>query len=106
MAIEPVQLSAGATIVYLSAQDDALATSLCLTGVTLMLLLSDLVTGPAGAVALGFAFAAFIGAAIVAAFVNEEYDHGYGISTIIINGIALAVALFRLATNRNRFETK
>jgi hypothetical protein len=106
MGIEPVQLSASATVVYLTAQDEALATSLCLSGVSLMLLLVDLLSGPAAAVSLGFAFAAFLGAALVAGVVDEEYDHGYGIATIVINGLALAVAMMRLSSNRSRFETK
>ena len=93
MGIEPVQLSASATVVYLTAQDEALATSLCLSGVSLMLLLSDLLSGPAAAVSLGFAFASFLRPVDL----STTSTISYGIATIVINGLALVVAMMRFA---------
>lgn len=62
-----------------------------------MLILAEIVKGPPTAVAVGFAFAAWVGALIVAIVVDDGLDNGGTVAVVAVNAIAVMVALFRAA---------
>lgn len=94
--LNPAQLAAAAAVVYWASADDALATSLCVAGVVLMLGLAEIVKGPNTALAVGFAVASWIGAAVVAGVVDDSYGRGSSIAVVVVTGLAAAVALWRV----------
>ena len=96
-SVAPAQLAGAAAVVFWASRDDALATSVCVAGIVIMLILAEIVRGPPTAVAVGFAFAAWVGALVVAIVVDDGLDNGGTIAVVVVNGIAVAVALYRAA---------
>ncbi|MGB0547710.1 MAG: hypothetical protein ACPGR8_01135 [Limisphaerales bacterium] len=62
-----------------------------------MLILAEIVRGPPTAVAVGFAVASWVGALVVAIVVDEGLEDGAYISTVVLTGLAVTIALYRAA---------